>query len=226
MVTEDAPARIAPASLVWGALGGVAGAVMLGASFLVLPAPPAPAAPLGQLVAYANRHHDLLVWTAWLEAVGSTLFVTFLVALAGHAAGGRTARLLTVLFGGVVLAVGLVYAICLIAITESSSLGGAQLRTPTVAYGLWTACEHAFLVAPPAFLPLGFALRGSSALASRFSYAAVALGVSSVVLGLVGLFYARPNNAGPAGIAINLLIGLEAIWVAAAAVSLVRRYRE
>jgi hypothetical protein len=102
-------------------------------------------------------------------------------------------------------------------------MGGPQLRTATVAYGLFAACEHTFLLAPPVFLPLGFALRGSPLLGSRFSKSAVALGCASIVLGAVGLFLARPNNAGAAGVAINALLGLEAIWVAAAALSLHQR---
>jgi hypothetical protein len=220
---SQAPRQPVPGWVLPAALGGVAGGLMLGSSFLILPQPPALTAPLGQLVGYANAHHDLLLWVAWLEAVGSALFVTFLVALATTDADGRSvARPLTVLFGAGVLAVGLLYAICLIAIAESSRMGGTQLRTGAVAYGLWAACEHAFLLAPPIFLPLGFALRGSSALGSRFSATAIALGVVSIVLGLVGLFYARPQNAGVAGVAINTLIGLEAVWVAAAAFSLFR----
>jgi hypothetical protein len=50
-----------------------------------------------------------------------------------------------------------------------------------------------------------------------FSNWAIALGCVSEALGLVGRFYAYPNNAGAAGIAINVLIGVEAIWTLAAA---------
>jgi hypothetical protein len=206
------------------ALVGLVAAVTLGSSFLILPSPPAISASLGQLVDWANSHHGLLLLTAWLEAAGAALFVSFLVLVTSiHVSGRRTARLLTVLYGGAVLAVSLVYAISVIMLAESSKMGGTQLRTATVAYGLFAACEHTFLLAPPVFLPLGFALRGSSLLGSRFSKSAVALGCAAIVLGAVGLFYARPNNAGAAGVAINLLIGLEAIWVAAAALSLHRR---
>jgi hypothetical protein len=207
----------------WAALSGVAGAVLLGSSFVLLPSPPAVNAPHGPLVGYANSHHALLLWTAWLEAGGSALFVAFLVAVASAAGSRRTARQLTVLCGSAVLTVSLVYAIFLIAIAEMSETGGTQLRTAVVAYGLWAACEHAFLLAPPVFLPLGFALRGSSILGGRFSTTAIGLGCAAIVVGLVGLFYARPQNAGAAGIAINLLIGLQAIWLLAAAASLHRR---
>jgi len=218
-------AEATPKFASWVALGGVVGVLMLGSSFLLLPNVPALTAPLGQLVDYANGHHALLLLTAWLEAAGSALYVGFLVFLAHRDVGGgrRTAGLLTILCGAAVLSVGLFYAICLIAMAESAKMGGTQLRTVLIAYGLWAACEHAFLLAPPVFLPLGFALRGSSTLGSRFSKTAIAFGCASIVLGLVGLFAARPQNAGAAGIAINVLIGLEVSWVAAAAVSLHRR---
>lgn len=197
---------------------------MLATSFLLLPDVPALPAPLGQLVDYANGHHALLLLTAWLEAAGSALYVGFLVFLAVRSAGseGRTAGLLTILCGAAVLAVGLLYAICLIAMAESAKLGGTQLHTVSIAYGLWGACEHAFLLAPPVFLPLGFALRGSSTLGSRFANTAIAFGCASIVLGFVGLFAAGPQNAGAAGVAINALIGLEVVWVVAAAGSLCR----
>ena len=217
-------ARALPDYASWVALSGVVGVVMLGSSFLLLPNVPALTVPLARIVDYANGHHALLLLTAWLEAVGSALYVGFLVVLANRevAGGRRTAGLLTILCGAAVLAVGLFYAICLIAMAESSKLGGTQLRTALIAYGFWAACEHAFLLAPPVFLPLGFALRGSSTLGPRFSNTAIAFGCASILLGLVGLFGARPNNAGAAGSAINALIGLEVVWVVAAAVSLHR----
>jgi hypothetical protein len=121
--------------------------------------------------------------------------------------------------------VGLLYAVCLIAITESSASGGAQLRTAAVAYGLWAACEHLFLTAPPVLLPLGFALRRSPALGPRFSDSAIALGGAAIVLGLVGLFNAGPDNAGPVGTAINVLVGLQVLWAVIAAVSLHKRFQ-
>jgi len=211
-------------SLAGVAAAGIVGALTLGSSFLLLPSPPAISVPLGQLVAWANGHHDLLLLTAWLEAVGAALFVAFLLMVASmNVSGQRTARLLTVLCGGAVLTVSLVYAISVIMLAESSKIGGTQLRTAAVAYGLFAACEHTFLLAPPVFLSLGFALRGSSLLGSRFSKSAVALGCAAVVVGLVGLFYAKPQNGGAAGLAINLLIGSQSLWVLVAAVSLQRR---
>jgi hypothetical protein len=44
------------------------------------------------------------------------------------------------------------------------------------------------------------------------------------MLGLIGLFYAHPNNGGAAGNAIDVLVGAEVIWVLAAAGYTLRRY--
>jgi hypothetical protein len=194
------------------------GAVALGASFGIVPKPPAVGAPIAVLDAYARAHHDVLLWCAWLEGIGTTLYVVFLLSLV-HLAGAnrRLSGTLTLLAAAVVLGISLVYDVCLIAMAQGPALGGPQLATGSVAYGIWAACEHAFLIAPAILLPLGFALRGSTALPRVFWKSAIALGCVSEGLGLVGLFYAHPNNGGAAGIAINALVGVEVIWVLAAA---------
>jgi hypothetical protein len=174
--------------------------------------------------AYARAHHDILLWAAWLEGIGTLLYVTFLLSLV-HLAGAnrRLSGTLTLLAAAVVLGISLVYDVCLIAIAQGPALGGPQLTTASIAYGVWAGCEHAFLIAPAILLPLGLALRGST-FPRAFSNLAIALGCISEVLGLVGLFCARPNNDGAAGIAINALVGVEVIWVLAAAGYNLRRY--
>jgi hypothetical protein len=190
-----------------------------------VPKPPAVGAPTAVLNAYTRAHHDLLLWAAWLEGIGTLLYVTFLLSLV-HLADAirRISGTLTLLAAAAVLGISLVYDVCLIAMAQGPALGGPQLRTGSVAYGLWAACEHAFLIAPAILLPLGFALRGSTVLPRAFANSAIALGCISEVLGLVGLFYAHPNNGGAAGIAINGLVGVEVIWVLAAAGYTLRRY--
>jgi hypothetical protein len=202
----------------WAAIGGIAGALALGASFGIVPKPPAVGAPTAVLNAYTRAHHDLLLWAAWLEGIGTLLYVTFLLSLVHLAdAMRRISGSLTLLAAAVVLGISLVYDVCLIAMAQGPVLGGPQLRTGSIAYGLWAACEHAFLIAPAILLPLGFALRGSTVLPRAFSNSAIALGCVSEALGLVGLFYAHPNNGGSAGIGINVLVDVEVIWVLAAA---------
>jgi hypothetical protein len=208
----------------WAAAGGALGTLVLASSFVILPQPPPVSAPVAVLDAYARAHHDLLLWAAWLEGTGTLLYVIFLVVLA--TAAGKLARpssVLTAIAAAVVLMVSLVYDICLIAIAQSAATGGSQILTGVVAYGLWTAAEHAFLIAPAVFLPLGFAIRGSTVLPGPFAPSAIALGCASEILGVVGLFHAHPNNGGAAGIAINLLIGLEVMWTITAAVYTLRK---
>ena len=208
----------------WAAIGGIAGALALGASFGIVPKPPAVGAPTAVLDAYARANHDTLLWTAWLEGIGTLLYVTFLLSLV-HLAGAnrRLSGTLTLLAAAAVLGISLVYDVCLIAMAQGPALGGPQLGTVSVAYGLWAACEHAFLIAPAILLPLGFALRGSAVFHRAFSTSAIALGCVSEALGLVGLFYAHPNNGGAAGVALNVLVGVEVIWVLGAAGYTLRR---
>jgi hypothetical protein len=216
----------APGWARWAAIGGIIGAVALGASFGIVPSPPALGASTALVTAWAKAHHDVLLWAAWLEGIGTLLYVVFLLSLVHVAdANHRISGTLTLLAAAVVLGISLVYDVTLIAMAQSSAFGGPQLTTGTVAYGLFAAVEHAFLIAPAIFLPLGFALRGSAVLPRAFSNWAIALGCVSEVLGLVGLFYAHPNNHGAAGVAINVLVGVEVIWVLAAAVYTLRRMR-
>jgi hypothetical protein len=154
------------------------------------------------------------------------LYVVFLLSLV-HLAGAnrRISGTLTLLAAAAVLGISLVYDVCLIAMAQGAAIGGSQLTTAPAEYGLWAASEHAFLIAPAIFLPLGFALRGSAVLPRAFSNSAIALGCISEVLGLVGLFYAHPNNHGAAGTVINVLVGIEVLWVLAAAGYVLRRAR-
>jgi hypothetical protein len=208
---------------VWAASTGVIGVLALGSSFAIVPHPPALAASVSILNAYARTHHDVLLWSAWLEGTGSLLYVVYLIALVQLAgAMRRISGVLTVLAGAAVLSISLVYDICLIAIAQSTSAGGSQLATGVTAYGLWAGTEHAFLLAPSIFLPLGYALRGSRDVHPIYPQLAIALGCASEILGLVGLFYSHPNNAGAIGLAINALIGAQALWVLATATRTLR----
>jgi hypothetical protein len=94
--------------------------------------------------------HDL---AAAVTGVGlDVIFVLALVHLAGARAG--LAGRVTALASAVVFAVSLVYDITLIAFAQSAALGGRQTTTALVAYGLFAATEHVFLLVPPLFLPL------------------------------------------------------------------------
>jgi hypothetical protein len=226
-VTQRATARLAGAAAAragWAAVGGIVGALALGASFAILPRPPALGAPVHILLDYARHHHDLLLAAACLEAIGAALYLLFLVALARVAGGAeRLSTQLTAVAGAVVLLISIVYDVFLIAIAQSAAVAGPQVTTGVVAYGLFAACEHVFLLAPSVFLPLAVAIWGAQVLPRGFALSALGLGCASEILGIIGVFLARPNNGGAAGTAINILVGLEALWVIAAAAVTLRR---
>jgi hypothetical protein len=223
--TASPPTASGPAvSAGWRWLAGAAGfagAAALGLSFGLLPPPPALTAPLAALTHYAAAHQHLLMAAAWLEGTGTALYVIFVLALV-HLAGARAglAGRVTTLASAVVLAVSLVYDVTLIAIAQSAALGGRQTATALVAYGLFAATEHVFLLAPPLFLPLGLILLRTALLPRVFAPLAVTFGVIAPFLGLAGLFAVTANNNGPVGAAINVLVAAEAMWIIAASLTL------
>jgi hypothetical protein len=213
----------------WRWLAGAAGftgAAALGLSFGVLPPTPALNAPLAALSDYATVHHHLIMAAAWLEGTGTALYVIFVLALV-HLAGARAgfAGRVTALAAAVVLAVSLVYDVTLIAIAQSAALGGRQTTTALVAYGLFAATEHVFLLAPPLFLPLGLILLRTPLLPRPFAPLAVIFGAIAPILGLAGLFTVTANNNGPVGAAINALVAVEGLWIIAASLALALRAR-
>jgi hypothetical protein len=117
-------------------------------------------------------------------------------------------------------ALSLVYDVTLIATAQSAALGGQQTTTALVAYGLFAATEHVFLLVPPLFLPLGLILLRTAILPRLFALLAVTFGVIAPFLGVAGLFTVTANNNGPVGAAINTLVAAEAIWIIAASLTL------
>jgi hypothetical protein len=232
---QPEPARAGPAAgqpaiparwTLLAAAAGLVGAAALGASFGLLPSPPPITAPVSALARYAASHHHVMLAAAWLEGTGTLLEVIFVLALA-HLAGAR-ARLagqITAVACAAVLGVSLVYDVMLIAIAQSGVLGGPQTTTAAVAYGLFAAVEHVFLIAPPLLLPLGLVLFRTPVLPRPFALLAVVLGALGPVLGLAGLFAVTANNNGPTGVAINALLAAQGLWIAAASITLAYRGR-
>jgi hypothetical protein len=206
------------------AAAGLVGAVALGASFGLVPSPPPITAPLAVLARYAASHHHTLLATAWLEGTGTLLEVIFVLALA-HLAGGRAglAGRITTMACTAVLGVSLLYDVTLIAFAQSGALGGPQTTTAVVAYGLFAAVEHVFVLAPPLLLPLGLILLRTPLLPRAFAWLALTLGALGPALGLAGLFTVTASNNGPVGAAINALVAAQGLWVIAASITLVSR---
>jgi hypothetical protein len=92
-----------------------------------------------------------------------------------------------------------------------------------VAYGLFAAVEHVFLIAPPLLLPLGLVLLRTPVLPRPFALLAVVLGALGPVLGLAGLFTITASNNGPVGAVINALVAVQGLWIAAASIALAYR---
>jgi hypothetical protein len=95
-------------SRVPAALSGIIGPVILVASFLINPAPPADSTT-SQLRDFAVRHHGGIVLGGWLQGMGSLLIVLFALALVHLAnATHRLEGWVTLLAGASILMVSLV----------------------------------------------------------------------------------------------------------------------
>src|ERR1700756_3069118 len=136
-------------------LSGIAGVLMLGASF-ALANGPSPDASRAELLAFSQQHSAAILRGTWLQAVGPVFIVLFAFSLV-HLAGAtqRLAGWMT-LFGATVL-----MTVNLIEITfYISALHTDPQMMPSISLKLISAAQHLyFIVAAPAlFLPLGIVL--------------------------------------------------------------------
>ena len=93
------------------ALAGILGTVALVAYYAApvtfMPLPPANA-PAAQVIAFGTAYQNVILFDAWLQAIGALLSVVFVLALVQMAGtASRLAGRLTLLAGGVVLALAL-----------------------------------------------------------------------------------------------------------------------
>ena len=196
------------------ALSGIIGPVILVASFIINPAPPADYTP-SQLRDFAVRHHNGIVLGGWLQGMGSLLIVLFALALVHFAnATHRLAGWVTLLAGASVLMVSLVeitFYLGAVQATEAGDIGAALASN-----NLIKAVQHVFLIAPVLLLPLGVVLLGSDVLPRAFAHSALVMGATLQVLGLAGLFNALQS-------VIDVMLILQSLWFVAAAVTLLVR---
>ena len=204
----DRPARIL------AGLCGILGPVTLVLSFMINPAPPADAT-LAQLAAFAKEHHHTIVLGGWLQGIGSLLIVIFSIGLV-HLAGAshRLAGWLTLLAGATILMVSLVEITFYLAAVQAAAAG--DVASGAASNNLIRAVQHVFLIAPALLLPLGVVLLRSAVLPKAFAYAALGLGGTLQLLGLIGLF----NVLQPV---IDSLLIVQALWFVAAAVTMLLR---
>jgi len=164
---------------------GVVGAVMLGASFAINPAPPANAT-VAQLTDFAIRHHNVIVFGSWLQGTGSLLLVLFALALVHLSGAVNTyAGWVTMLSGAILLMVSLVEVAFYLGAVEAGISG--DVNTGLTSNTLIKEVQHLFLIAPALLLPLGFVLYRSNLLPRAFSYSAFVIAAVLQIGGLLGL---------------------------------------
>lgn len=199
------------------ALSGIVGIVFLGVYFGVgaaigLASLP-PGASAGQVLHVATQYHDVWLFGAWLQAIGSLLSVIFflgLVQLSG--AVSRLSGMLTLLGSAVLLGVVLIEGVFTMDLAQAAADG--HQATSVSSFDLMTVFAHIYPIvpAPLIFLSLGTILLGSSLLSKIFAYLALALGCLYVIVGLVGLFTTPILTLVP--------LGLQSIWILVAALVL------
>ncbi len=201
-------------SIVLTALCGIVGPIILVASFVINPAPPADYT-VSQLRDFAIQHHNTIVLGGWLQGIGSLLLVLFALALVYLAdAMHRFAGWATLLSGTTILMVSLIEVVFYLGAVQATEAG--DTASALASNNLIKATQHVFLIAPALLLALGFVLLGSNVLPRGFAYVAVAFGITLQILGLVGLF----NVLQPV---IDILLIVQSFWFIAAAIGLVLR---
>jgi len=196
------------------AMCAILGAIVLVSSFLINPAP-SPGFSTAQLRDFAIQRHNLIVFGAWLQGMGSLLLVLFAFALV-HLAGAtrRLAGSITQLAATVILMVSLAEITFYLSAAASAEVG--DITSGLVSNALIKAVQHVFLIAPALLLPLGVVLLDSNVLPTGFAVVGLAIGGALQVLGLIGLF-ARLQPV------IDTILIVQALWFVAAGSTLLFR---
>ena len=195
-------------------LSGVAGVILLVASFAVNPGLPAGVSD-GAMSSFTQQHYAAELWGAWLQAVGPVFIVLFAFSLV-HLAGAmqRLAGWMTV-FGATTL-----MTVSLIEITfYLSGMFAEPELMPVLSIRLVYAVQHLyFMVAAPAlFLPLGLVLLNSRVLPRVFAYLALGIAIAFGAAGVVYMLTLRlPDLVTASG-------AVQPIWWLAAAIMLIAR---
>ena len=195
-------------------VSGMAGVLMLGASF-ALANGPAPDATRAELLAFSQQHSAAILRGAWLQAVGPVFIVLFAFALVRLAGGTQRLAGWMTLFGATVLMT--------VSLIEITYYIGALFPEPeemtSMSMRVIFAVQHLyFIVAAPAlFLPLGIVLVTSRVLPRVFGYLAIALAATFAVLGIVFLqtLMLPPK--------VTAFAAVQALWWFAAAIALIAR---
>lgn len=224
VTAESPPAGLAqprsdPATMRrWGAAAGIIGPVLL-VVYFATPAfvgwPYAGATP-DQLIAYATGHALLFYAGGWLQVTGALLSVVFfLVLLQLTGARARLAGAAALTGAALLLAVVTVEAALLEAVPIAAAAGDHATVATTFALSNGVFARIFPLApAPLLFAAIGFALRGARVLPSFFARTAMVVAGLFVLAGGAAIF-------GTPGLIFAIVMsGVQAIWIAAAAISL------
>lgn len=196
---------------VLGGVSGVAGVVMLGASFAINSGPP-PDPGSAELLEFGRQHYANILWGAWLQAVGPVLIVWFAFALV-HLAGAsqRISGWMTYFGAAMLMTVSLIETSLYIV-----ALNPEPPTMPMIALRMIYAVQHLYFViaAPSLFLPLGVVLMRSHVLPRIFGYVALILAAGFAVLGIVFM------TTMILPMWVTALGGIQAIWWLAASIIL------
>ncbi len=108
---------------------------------------PAANAPAAQVIAFGTAYQNVILFDAWLQAIGALLSVVFVLALVQMAGtADRLAGRLTLLAGGVVLALALAEGTFEIGAVMAAANG--HIQTSLVWFDLTYTFIHVFLIAP------------------------------------------------------------------------------
>jgi hypothetical protein len=196
------------------AISGILGTVMLIASFSLNVGPPSDATG-AQLIAFGNQNFNLILWGAWLQAVGPVFIVLFaftIVSLAG--ATTRIAGWMTIFGATTLMTVSLVEIVFYI-----SALYSNPATMALISFELIRAVQHLyFIVAAPAlFLPLGIVILGSDVLPRLLGYLALVLGAAFALAGVVTLLSLTVP------VVVQASASIQVVWWLAAAITLIVR---
>ncbi len=195
-------------------LSGIAGAVLLVASFAVDPGLPAGVSDAA-MSSFTRQHYSAELWGAWLQAVGPVFIILFafaLVQLAG--AMNRLAGWMTLLGASTLTTVSLIEITFYL-----SAMFNEPAAMPAISLKLIYAVQHLyfFVAAPVLFFPLGLVLLGARVLPRVLGYLALAIAAGFASIGVLYLTYLiLPNWVMACG-------AVQPIWWIAAAVTLMVR---
>lgn len=202
------------------AMCGILGTVLLGLYFGVGFSVGLAQMPLdstaAQIVSIGREYRNLWFLGTWLQATGSLLSVVFFLALVQRANRVTSlAGLLTITGCAVLLAVVLVEGVFTIDLAQAAVSG--HPTTSLASFDIMSVFTYVYPIvpAPVIFLALGTILLRSYLLPRVFGYLAFSLGIAFAIVGFIGLF--------TTSLLTIAVLSLQALWVLAAAITLLVR---